>query len=201
MFPPTDFAAPPSLSKGFGDCRSHQLAAVFAADDLDDLDFDDLDALPSVRPNGGVEKFRRRHQVGEIGVGLILGGYVSTAAGVTLALVGSLNDDVPLMVGGSALGISGAIGVITGEVMLFDGGIGAANALGLPATVGWVGVGLVIGGSTVGLAWEPATYLALAGLVCGAIQLGQTGHEGRRRGYFTMQVAPMPEGVALAGTF
>jgi hypothetical protein len=98
--------------------------------------------------------------------------------------------------------LTGVVGETVGEILMFDGGIGASKVLGLNTTAGWVGVGLAI--ASLPVSWfnsAGGSVLSVAGFVCGAVQLGQSGEAGRDQGLIGLRVLPMRDGVRVVGAF
>lgn len=212
-----DLAAPPSLSVAFADYRAHQTLALVDADGFDPR-VDSVDEDPPVVGGADAwdaERIQRRHRLGKAGVVTMLAGVGATTVGAVVlfgsALVALGGEPAAAgAVTGAVLVIGGGVATLTGEVMLFTGGIGAARLLGESTTVGWVGVGLVAGalvlnGVSLGTGVEEISLLApgmsIAGLVCGAVQLGQAGRAGREAGVISLMIAPSPNGVRVGGMF
>jgi hypothetical protein len=185
---------PPSLAAAFVDYRSLLAFAAIGSPTVE-----------TTAPSGGTsldsERIVRRHRLGEAGVvttSIALGVEI---VGVVIEAVGIVENDDDLVLSGAVISLAGNAGEIVGEVLMFTGGIGAAQLLGIPTTVGWVGVGLAIGGNALSL-YDPTLggLAALGGLVCGAVQLGESGNAMRSQG-LTLHVIPTGNGVRFAGTF
>ena len=210
QFPHLD--APPSLSAAFADYRTHDLLAVLSGSgEPHPGELVTVDGLEPAGSGFDDERIVRRHRVGKAGVILTVIGYPVAAIGAVTTLVGALGDSSDTVVGGFVLVIGGTGMAIAGPIMLFTGGIGAANLLGESTKVGWVGVGLLVGAfpfsvltSGIGngeVAVLGGLGIALGGLVCGAVQLGQAGSAGRRAGAISVHMLPDPRGLRLVGTF
>ena len=216
MFLAIDFDAPPSLAMGFADYHAHETLALVDADGFDPR----VDSLEEVDVGGGAgfdaERIQRRHRLGKVGVTVMIVGASAAAVGgavafgsAVLAVTSGGGIAVGGVVGGVLLiGLGGAAFTV-GEIMMFTGGIGASSLLGESTTVGWVGVGLIAGGfvlNVVGAGIDPTistlgSAAGIAGLVCGAVQLGQAGRAGREAGVISLLIAPTPNGVRIGGVF
>ena len=163
------------------------------------------------------QKFVRHHRLGKIGVVTMLSSIGVDVIGAVVLVGGTLACGNQQTCGGAIAGVGiivvGAIGSVTGEALMFVGGIGAAydgRRLGLPLTptLGWVGLGLVAGAEVLSLGFvgsqSAITYVfdaaGLAGFICGAVQLGEDGRAGRDKGLL-VAIVPMPNGIRLAGNF
>ena len=211
-----DFDAPPSLAVGFADYHAHETLALVDVDGFDPR----VDNLEEVDVGGGAgldaDRIQRRHRLGKAGVTVMIVGASTAAVGTVVFVVG-----LGAAIGGGGAGWGGAalggvaliglggVAFTVGEILMFTGGIGASSLLGESTTVGWVGVGLVAGGfllNVVGPSIDPSIgYLGsaagIAGLVCGAVQLGQAGRAGRDAGVISLLIAPTPNGVRIGGVF
>lgn len=206
-----DFDAPPSLSVAFADYRAHDTLALVQTDGFNPR-IDNVDEEVPVVGGGSsldADRIQRRHRLGKAGVTVMIIGASATVVGVGVAVVGGAGGNLGLATLGLGLAVGGGIAFTVGEVMMFTGGIGAASLLGESTTVGWVGVGLIAGGyvlNVVGPRIDPSLSgiggaLGIAGLVCGAVQLGQAGRAGRDAGVISWHVAPMDNGLRIGGTF
>jgi hypothetical protein len=168
--------------------------------------------LAAASGGGDPALVRRRHQLGKAGVITMAAGAGAVAGGLVLALSVPTLTDGDVLAGGS-LAITGVfvaglggVAIVTGEVLLFVGGIGASSALGEPTTTGWVGVGLAIGAVGISAITPQSRGMgvigfaaSVGGIVCGAVELSEAGRAGRAAG--SLSLVPTGRGLALAGTY
>lgn len=162
-----------------------------------------------------VDRFRSRHRRGKAGVVVFAASGAAAAVGTVAMIGGALAYTGGSEVGGAVslagVGVLAAAGVgsVVGQVLWFEGAIGASKIAGVDPTLGWVGVGLVVGSVPVTMVLgsiDPSltvvgTGMSVAGLVCGGIQLASAGSAGRDRQWISWHLAPSPRGIGVAGTF
>lgn len=199
-----DFGHSPSLAEGIGYAHvSHE--PMFDLPSL--LVSHASDEVVGGTGAAGVDAamFQRRHQMGKTGVILFIVGIPVVLVGAVVLVGSTASGSGSGMLAGYGIMVGGNALSITGEVMLFVGGIGASNLLSVDNAIGWVGVGLAVGANVA--AFIPgvsvlSTPLAIGGLVCGAVQLGKAGRAGRDAGLLTdVHLVPTGNGMLVAGRF
>jgi hypothetical protein len=117
------------------------------------------------------------------------------------------------LLGGVFVETVAGVTVVTGEVMLFAGGISAAydaRKLGYDTnpSLGWIGLGLFTAGTVTVFAaavsqTEQSIYVGLAGVggILGGTVLGYVQHAQNDTQHLSFRVVPTLNGFALAGQF
>jgi hypothetical protein len=203
-----DLDTAPSLAAAFADHRTHLVLDVLSEDTPAPAG-SETGATASDTPRDlDQDRFRRRHRLGRTGVLLVVGGTAASAVGFVTVIATVFSDSLAPAIVGVGLVVGGASVAVVGEVMIFAGGIGASEVLGENTTVGWVGVGLAIGGFATTLLSADApglqvagTAASIGGLVCGSVELAQAGAAGRRENLISFRVVPTSNGLLVAGTF